>query len=220
MVVKASSEGHGQVCTKVSLITQIVRTKFKGGACVASTTALFDPQTLVLLEAVFDDAWLTLKSVGNRTVKPDELARAVLRLAMEGERDPIRLSDGALEGLVPATTCARRAERSVTKLAYAPTHRTQQCTEPAPRIQRYSTRHQSCFASTESRLPFEVLICRKREFSRRSSMTRSRRTRFAQGCRRSGTGTGGDWRWLGTPLQLIPADLVQPADCETERERD
>jgi hypothetical protein len=49
-------------------------------------------------------AWLTLKSVGNKTVKPDELARALLRLAMEGERDPIRLSDGALEGLVPATT--------------------------------------------------------------------------------------------------------------------
>ena len=64
----------------------------------------FDPQTLVLLEAVFDDAWLTLKSVGNKNVKPDELARAVLRLAMEGERDPMRLSDGALEGLVPATT--------------------------------------------------------------------------------------------------------------------
>jgi hypothetical protein len=62
----------------------------------------FDPQTLMLLETAFDEAWWTLKSVGNRTVKPDELARAVLRLAMEGERDPIRLSDGALEGLLPA----------------------------------------------------------------------------------------------------------------------
>ena len=64
----------------------------------------FDPATLVVLEAAFDEAWLTLKSVGNRTVKPDELARAVLRLAMEGERDPVRLSDGALDGLLPATT--------------------------------------------------------------------------------------------------------------------
>jgi hypothetical protein len=64
----------------------------------------FDPQTLVLLETAFDEAWLTLKSVGNRTVRPDELARSVLRLAMEGERDPVRLSDGALEGLLPATT--------------------------------------------------------------------------------------------------------------------
>jgi hypothetical protein len=63
----------------------------------------FDPPTLVVLEAAFDEAWLTLKSVGNKTVKPDELARAVLRLAMEGERDPVRLSDGALEGLLPAT---------------------------------------------------------------------------------------------------------------------
>jgi hypothetical protein len=63
----------------------------------------FDPQTLVLLEAAFDEAWLTLKAIGNRTVKPDELARSVLRLAMEGERDPIRLHDEALKGLLPAT---------------------------------------------------------------------------------------------------------------------
>jgi len=63
----------------------------------------FDPQTLVLLEAAFDEAWLTLKSFGNRTVKPDELARAVLRLATEGERDPVRLHDEALERLLPST---------------------------------------------------------------------------------------------------------------------
>jgi hypothetical protein len=63
----------------------------------------FDPPALVVLEVAFDEAWLTLKSIGNRTVKPDELARSVLRLAMEGERDPVRLHDGALEGLIPAT---------------------------------------------------------------------------------------------------------------------
>jgi hypothetical protein len=64
----------------------------------------FDPQTLVVLEVAFDEAWLTLKSVGNKTVKPDELARAVLRQAMEGERDPVRLQEEALNGLLPATT--------------------------------------------------------------------------------------------------------------------
>jgi hypothetical protein len=64
----------------------------------------FDPQTLVLLETAFDEAWLPLKSVGNKTVKPDELARCVLRMAMESERDPVRLHDGALKGLLPATT--------------------------------------------------------------------------------------------------------------------
>ena len=63
----------------------------------------FDPQTLVLLETAFDEAWLTLKAFGNRTVKPDELARGVLRLAMEGERDPVRLHDEALERLLPST---------------------------------------------------------------------------------------------------------------------
>ena len=63
----------------------------------------FDPQTLVVLETAFDEAWLTLKSIGNTTVKPDELARCVLRLAMDGELDPERLHDGALKGLIPAT---------------------------------------------------------------------------------------------------------------------
>jgi hypothetical protein len=64
----------------------------------------FDPQTLVVLEAAFDEAWLTLKAVGNSTVRPDELARSVLRLAMEGERDPVRLHDGALKDLLPAAS--------------------------------------------------------------------------------------------------------------------
>jgi hypothetical protein len=58
----------------------------------------------VLIEKAFDEAWLTLKSVGNKSVKPDELARSIFRLAMEGERDPVRLHDGALKRLLPATT--------------------------------------------------------------------------------------------------------------------
>ena len=63
----------------------------------------FDPQTLVVLETAFDEAWLTLKAIGNSSIRPDELARSVLRLAMEGERDPVRLHDGALRGLIPTT---------------------------------------------------------------------------------------------------------------------
>ena len=65
-------------------------------------TNSFDPQTLVLLETAFDEAWLTLKAIGNTTVRPDELARSMLRLAMDGERDPVRLHDGALQGLLAA----------------------------------------------------------------------------------------------------------------------
>lgn len=63
----------------------------------------FDPRTLVVLETAFDEAWLTLKAIGNSSIKPDELARAMLRLAMEGERDPVRLHDGALKELDSAT---------------------------------------------------------------------------------------------------------------------
>jgi hypothetical protein len=63
----------------------------------------FNPQTLAVLETAFDEAWLTLKAVGNTSIKPDELARSMLRLAMEGERDPVRLHDGALKDLIPAT---------------------------------------------------------------------------------------------------------------------
>ena len=61
----------------------------------------FDPQTLVVIETAFDEAWLTLKAIGNSSIKPDELARSMLRLAMEGECDPVRLHDGAIEGLLP-----------------------------------------------------------------------------------------------------------------------
>jgi hypothetical protein len=89
----------------------------------------FDPQTLVLLETAFDEAWWTLKSVGNKTVKPDELARSVLRLAMEGERGwgagwpdtGDRLARSKLIALIAPLM-------SVTELVYAPTHRNRQCT--------------------------------------------------------------------------------------------
>ena len=62
-----------------------------------------DPKTLVILETAFDEAWITLKTNGNSNIKPSELARRILHLAMEGERDPTRLHDRALSGLMPAT---------------------------------------------------------------------------------------------------------------------
>ena len=63
----------------------------------------FDPETLVILETAFDEAWITLKSNGSANIRPDELARHICHLAMEGERDPVRLHDRALGELVPAT---------------------------------------------------------------------------------------------------------------------
>ena len=59
----------------------------------------FDPQSLVLIETAFDEAWLTLKSVGNKTVKPDELARSVLDASGTDRR--IRLP--IVPGIAPIT---------------------------------------------------------------------------------------------------------------------
>ena len=63
----------------------------------------FDPETLVILETAFDEAWITLKSSGSSNIRPNELARRICHLAMEGERDPAQLHDRALMGLIPAT---------------------------------------------------------------------------------------------------------------------
>ena len=79
------------------------RCRGEGEPCAPSITVPSIPQTLVVLETAFDEAWLTLKAIGNSSIRPDELARSMLRLAMEGERDPVRLHDGALKGLIPAT---------------------------------------------------------------------------------------------------------------------
>ena len=62
----------------------------------------FDPKTLAILETAFDEVWLTLKCNGNDKVRANELARCILRLATEGERDPARLHDHALTALAPA----------------------------------------------------------------------------------------------------------------------
>jgi hypothetical protein len=63
----------------------------------------FDPETLVVLETTFDEAWITLKTNGSANIRPNELARRICHLAMEGERDPVQLHDRAFMGLIPVT---------------------------------------------------------------------------------------------------------------------
>src|SRR5262249_41712641 len=85
--------------TRCFLATSIM----ERGTCLESAVHLLIP-TLVILEAAFDEAWITLKSNGSGNIRPDELARRICHLAMEGERDPVRLHDRALLELVPATS--------------------------------------------------------------------------------------------------------------------
>ena len=64
----------------------------------------FDPKTLMIVETAFDEAWITLRTNGHDNIRPEELARCILHLAMEGERDPVQLRNGTLCALNPATT--------------------------------------------------------------------------------------------------------------------
>jgi hypothetical protein len=60
----------------------------------------FDPETLAVLETAFDEAWITLKTNGSANIRPNELARRICHLA---ERDPVRLHERALTGVIPAS---------------------------------------------------------------------------------------------------------------------
>ena len=68
-----------------------------------SSSGFLNPTTLAVLETAFDEAWATLNDNGDK-IRPGELARCMLRLAMEGERDPARLCERALSGLNPSIT--------------------------------------------------------------------------------------------------------------------
>ena len=67
----------------------------------------FDPEATKILTAAFDTAWQMLKTSGNvlaadyRSVSTrDLLAKRIIEVARQGERDPIRLVDDALSYLV------------------------------------------------------------------------------------------------------------------------
>ena len=67
----------------------------------------FDPETLVILETAFDEAWITLKTNGSGNIRPDELARRICHLAMEGERHPRATARPGAFGADPGNDLAR-----------------------------------------------------------------------------------------------------------------
>jgi hypothetical protein len=56
----------------------------------------FDSNETALLKTAFDEAWSQLKFMAEDEARRTELARCIVRLAMEGERDLARLRDEAL----------------------------------------------------------------------------------------------------------------------------
>ena len=55
----------------------------------------FGPQTLAILEGVFDEAWACIQAQRNGNITRPALAERILNLAVKGERNPARLFDGA-----------------------------------------------------------------------------------------------------------------------------
>ena len=56
----------------------------------------FDPETLAILKGVLDAAWASILAQRNGNITRAALAKRILNLAVEGERNPARLFDGAL----------------------------------------------------------------------------------------------------------------------------
>jgi hypothetical protein len=60
----------------------------------------FNPETVTMLQAALDDAWTNLSPEQQAAMDKGALAGRILRLAAEGERDPIRLRAHAVMGFV------------------------------------------------------------------------------------------------------------------------
>ena len=63
----------------------------------------FDPETVTILAAAYEDAWQAIATSGSAFAKPryekaarEIVARRILDQAMQGERDRIRLRDDAV----------------------------------------------------------------------------------------------------------------------------
>jgi hypothetical protein len=74
-----------------------------GGTMHQRSSGFLNPTTLAILGTAFNEASATLNRNGDK-IRPSELARCMLRLAMEGECDLARLRERALSNLYPSIT--------------------------------------------------------------------------------------------------------------------
>ncbi|MFZ0065143.1 MAG: hypothetical protein WAK90_03140 [Pseudolabrys sp.] len=69
---------------------------------VDKTPVPFDPETIMVLKEVLDDAWARLRPEQQANMAKTTLAERIFRSAAQGETDRERLLDAALEGDGPA----------------------------------------------------------------------------------------------------------------------
>jgi hypothetical protein len=70
------------------------------------SSAAFDPETVAVLGSAFENAWQRIQASGNHFARPsyangtrEVIAKYIIDMAQRGERDPGKLSDGAVEFL-------------------------------------------------------------------------------------------------------------------------
>jgi hypothetical protein len=63
--------------------------------------AAFTPAEIAVLVAVFEDALRGMQMIDRTDAAAEIIARRIIELASQGERDPIKLRDGALQSLSP-----------------------------------------------------------------------------------------------------------------------
>jgi hypothetical protein len=62
--------------------------------------ARYDPETLIVLRNVLDEAWAVLPDDRKSESQKSDMAQRILKMAAEGVRDPVRLRAYALVGPV------------------------------------------------------------------------------------------------------------------------
>jgi len=65
---------------------------------VGKTPGPLDPETIMVLKEVLDDAWACLRPEQQASMPKTTLAERIFRSAAQGERDRERLLDAAFEG--------------------------------------------------------------------------------------------------------------------------
>jgi hypothetical protein len=73
---------------------------------IISSNVAFDPETVAILGNAFENAWQRMQASGNHFARPayanetrEVIAKYIIDMAQRGERNPINLSDGAVEFL-------------------------------------------------------------------------------------------------------------------------
>ena len=80
--------------------------------------AHYDPETLILLRKVLDEAWAALPDGSKSETLKSEMAQHILKQAADGVRDPVRLRASALASAPGARAMQQQRRRFKQQLSF------------------------------------------------------------------------------------------------------